>query len=107
MSLCHCMILGTPPHFIKHPMDKTVYLKNETTNLLLSCTAEGATFFEWRRKYFTYIPSNISFNVETKGYTSNLILINLQPFYTGDYRCLAKNDSGTGRSSFATIVVNG
>ena len=78
-----------------------VALVNETTSISLSCKADGATSYHWRRQSGD-IPSNtIGVNA------NNLTFINLRPEDAGNYRCVATNASGSSISNYAQLYVSG
>ena len=111
LATMYIFLLGTPPYITQHPTNKAISLYNNTTNLSISCVAEGATSFMWQLQYHydipSYIATTIYVNSGTIVNTSVLVFVNLQPNYTGNYQCLAKNDSGTSHSPFATVTIDG
>jgi len=95
------ILLGVPPVITTHPMDTTVTLVNDTTSVLLTCEADGATLYRWERQ-------SGSISSDATGVNTNaLIIINLTPEDAGRYRCVAINGSGSTESSYATLTVNG
>ena len=82
-------------------MDMTINLVNNTTNVSLTCEADGASSYRWERQN-DVIPSD-----STGVNTNNLTLINLQPEDAGNYRCVATNASGNSFSNYAIIAING
>ena len=82
-------------------MDNTIGLINNSTNVSLTCEAEGATSYNWERQSGS-IPSGV-----TGVNTNTLTIINLTPEYAGNYRCVATNDSGSSSSDYGTLTVNG
>ena len=78
-----------------------VYLVNDTTNLSLTCEADGAWFYTWERQNGVIPFDSIGMNTKT------LILINLRSEDTGNYRCVVSNDSEIRESDYANITING
>ena len=89
------------PTFTMHPSNHIIHLSTNHYNLSLTCEAEGASSYIWD-KQIGNIPSN-SIGVNT----NMLTIINLQPEYAGNYRCVATNDCGSNVSDYAIIVING
>ena len=94
-------MLGTLPVITQHPMNITINLVNDTTSVLLTCGAEGASSYNWERQN-DVIPTD-----STGGNTTTLTLINLQPEDAGNYRCVATNGSGNSSSNYANLTING
>ena len=82
-------------------MDITINLVNDTTNVSLTCEAEGAQSFGWQKQGGVFPSDSTGMN------TSTLTLINLQSQDAGNYRCVATNASGSSESNYATITING
>jgi len=99
--LISIILLGVPPVITTHPMDTTVTLVNDTTNVSLTCEADRATSYNWEREGGN-IPSSA-----TGVNTNTLTIINLTPQDAGNYRCVATNDSGRSESNYATLTING
>ena len=90
-----------PPVIIQHPVDVTVNLSKNYTNVSLSCEADGASSYNWERQN-GIIPSD-----STRVNTNTLTLINLQPEDAGNYRCVATNATGSIKSDYALVTING
>jgi len=99
--LISVILLGVPPVITTHPMNTTVTLVNDTTSVLLTCEADGATSYNWERQNGS-IPSGA-----TGVNTNALTIISLTPQNAGNYRCVATNDSGSSESNYATLTING
>ena len=93
--------LGTLPVITQHPMDMTINLVNDNTNVPLTCEAERASSYNWERQN-DVIPSD-----STGVNTNTLTLINLQPEDAGNYRCVATNASGSSESNYASLIIDG
>ena len=89
------------PIITQHPMDMTITLTNDTTNVLLTCEADGASSYNWERQNDD-IPSD-SAGVNT----NTLTIINLQPEDAGNYRCVATNVAGNNNSNYAKLTITG
>ena len=84
-----------------HPVDKIIRINNDSTSTALICIANGSSSYYWQRK-----DGSIQLNAE--GITSNnLILRNILPSDSGQYRCVAINDHGRNYSDYATLTVEG
>ena len=93
--------LGTLPVITQHPMDMTINLVNDTTNVSLTCEAYGASSYIWERQNDVITSDSTGMN------TNTLTLINLQPEDAGNYRCVATNASGSSESNYASLTING
>ena len=82
-------------------MDMTINLVNDTTSVSLTCEADGASSYNWER-HNDVIPSD-----STGVNTNTLTLINLEPEDAGNYRCVATNASGSEKSKYASLTING
>ena len=70
-------------------------------NATLTCEADGATSYNWKRQSGSIPSGAIGVN------TNTLTIINLQPEDAGNYRCVATNGSGSSYSDYATAIVKG
>ena len=95
------LLIGTLPVITQNPMIIIINLVNDTTNVLLTCEADGALSYNWERQNGV-IPSD-----STGVNTNTLTLIDLQPEDAGNYRCVATNASGSSESNYAIIDLNG
>jgi len=98
--LISVILLGVPP-VITPLMNSAIDLVNDTTNVSLTCEADGAKSYNWEREGGN-IPSGA-----TGVNTSTLTIINLTPQDAGNYRCVATNDSGRSESNYARLTING
>ena len=101
VSLIKLFLIGRLPVVTQHPMNMIINLTNHTTNVSLTCEADGASSYNWKRQNGV-IPSD-----STGVNTNTLTLINLQPEDVGNYRCVATNASGSSESNYAAITING
>ena len=82
-------------------MNIIISLTNDTTSVLLTCEADGASSYNWEKQNGTIPFDSTGMN------TTNLTLINLQPEDAGNYRCVATNASGSSESNYAHLTING
>ena len=101
VSLIKLFLLGILPVITQHPMNITINLRNHTTNVSLSCEADGASSYNWERQDGNTVSDS------TGGNTNTLTLINLQPENAGNYRCVATNASGSSKSNYANLTIDG
>ena len=95
--------LDTLPVIIQHPMDVTINLVNDSTNVSLTCEANGTLCYTWEKE-----DGAITSNSTAAGANStNLTLINIRPEDAGNYRCVAINTHGHNKSDNATVTING
>ena len=93
-------ILGPPPVITQHPMNMTINLVNNNTNVSLTCEADGASSYEWERQNDDIPSDSIGVN------TNTITLINLQPEDAGSYQCVATNAGGSSKSNYATVSIS-
>ena len=93
-------VAGQPPYFIISPSNQTVNLSSNSHNITLSCKANGTLSYIWDRENNDIPSKAIGKN------TNTLILINVQPNDSGNYRCVATNNHGANMSDYATIIIN-
>ena len=94
-------MLGNLPVFKIHPQSTTLLLDSINLYFSLTCEADGALSYHWKK-----IGGKISPN--SSGITTNtLTFINLQPTDSGNYYCIAVNGSGRRLSDIAAITVKG
>ena len=79
-------------------MNAIVYLVNNITNFTLECKADGASSYNWERRFDGYL---------SQANTSNFTLFNLKPENVGYYRCKATNASGSSYSYYAELTIQG
>ncbi|XP_065903803.1 basement membrane-specific heparan sulfate proteoglycan core protein-like [Dysidea avara] len=84
---------------VKNPKDISVDLNSNFMNVTLTCEADRATSYNWKRQSGSIPSGAIGVN------TNTLTIINLQPEDAGNYRCVATNASGSSYSEYATIIV--
>jgi len=101
MAGCIIDILDPPPVITQHPMNVTVSLVNDSTNVSLNCEADGALCYIWEREDGAQLSNSIGAN------NTNLTLIGVHPEDAGYYRCVAINDNGHNKSDDAIITING
>ena len=90
-----------PPQMYVHPLDKTVSINNDTTNVAFACMANGSTSYFWRR-------DNGNIPTSAKGdKTNELTLYGIKPEYNGHYQCVASNEHGSASSKNAILSVTG
>jgi len=70
----------------------TINLVNNNTNVSLTCEADGALSYNWKKQNYNIPADSIGMN------TNTLTLINLQPEDVGNYQCVAINVSGSSES---------
>ena len=87
------------PVIIQQPVDKTVTLLSNYTNVSLSCEADGALSYKWEKQNGVISSDSTGVN------TNTLTLINLQPKDTGNYQCVATGASGSSKSNYAAVII--
>jgi len=92
-------ILAPPPVITQHPTNMIINLVNNNINVSLTCEADGASSYKWKRQNDDIPSDSIGVN------TSTLTLINLQPEDAGNYRCVATNAGGSSKSNYATVSI--
>ena len=81
-------------------MDIDIDLTNNNTDVLLTCKADGASSYLWKRQNGVIPSDSIGVN------TNTLILVNLQPEDAGNYQCVAGNTGGKDSSGYAVITIS-
>ena len=89
------------PVITKNPMNTSLSLKSNFTSVSLTCEADRASSYYWRRQDGS-IPSSA-----TGVNTNNLTIINLQLKDAGYYQCVATNGSGSTESEYAKLTLTG
>ena len=95
-----CMIVALPK-IITHPMNLTVEVNNDTTNVQLHCMANGAVSYQWEKQN-DVIPTDVE-GVNNR----TLTLIGITPRDGGQYRCVAINEHGRNYSNYGTVIITG
>ena len=90
-----------PPLIYIHPMNKTIEINNDSTNILLICMADQASSYYWLKGNGDIRPDAVGIM------TNSLLLVNIIPSDSGRYQCVAENDYGTSSSYYAEINVKG
>ena len=83
------------------PSNQTVESSTNNRNISLTCMANNTLSYIWDRQNDGIPPGAIG------KYSNILILINVQPKDSGNYRCVATNNYGTTLSDYATIIIKG
>ena len=82
-------------------MDKIIRIDNGSTSITFICIINGSSSFSWERK-----TGRISSDAE--GTDSNyLMLHNILPSDSGQYRCVGRNKHGITYSNYAVLTVKG
>ena len=89
------------PVIITNPINTSLGLKSNFTNISLTCEAKGATSYYWERQHGSIPSSAIGVN------TSVLTLSNLQLKDAGYYRCVTVNGGGSTKSKYAKLTLTG
>ena len=84
-----------------NPMNMFVKLRDNFTNVSLSCEAVGASAYSWQRQHGAIPFNSVGVN------TSMLTLINLRLKDAGNYKCVVTNNSGSAESDYATLHFRG
>jgi len=95
------LFVESSPVITKIPINTSLRLKNNNTNVSLTCEADGASSYYWQRQHGS-IPSSA-----TGVNTSNLTIVNLQLKDAGYYQCVAINDIGSTESEYAKLTITG
>ena len=68
----------------------------------MKCTPDtNGVYYTWEKRYST-LPSRAQ-GVNT----SNMVIVNLKPEDSGEYRCIISNSSGKTFSKYESVVVKG
>ena len=89
-----------PPVITQHPLDIDIDITNNNTDVSLTCKADRASSYIWKRQNGVIPPDSIGVN------TNTLKLVNLRPEDAGSYRCVAANTGGKVRSKYAVITIS-
>jgi len=84
-----------------HPVNKTIKINNDSTDIVLTCMADEVLSYYWLKEN-----SNIP-NSAVGTMTSSLILVNVTPSDSGRYQCVAKNNHGNTSSNYANLTIEG
>ena len=103
-TIFYCLdTLDTPPVITQHPMNVTINLVNDSTNVSLTCEANGALCYTWEREDGVLVSNSTVAGVNN----TNITLINIRPEDAGNYQCVAINTHGHNKSDNATVTING
>ena len=100
MLMYAVLYLGNLPVFEIHPQNKTLLLNNTNLPFSLTCKADGASFYHWKKDGII-VSSSAGVNIST------LTFNNLQPTDSGNYYCIAVNGSGRKLSDLAVVAIKG
>ena len=89
------------PVIINDPKSTSLNLKSNFTNVSFTCEADGASSYYWERQHGSIPPGASGVN------TSNLTIVNLKLKDSGYYRCVAVNGSGSTKSQYAKLTLEG
>jgi len=82
--------------------DTEIQLYASDFNLSIKCLPENTGLnYEWERNYAKFPENAHGIN------TSQLIIFNIRPEDSGEYRCKLSNSTGTILSKFVAITVKG
>ncbi|XP_065912159.1 uncharacterized protein [Dysidea avara] len=93
------IVLRNVPIITIHPTNITLELDGSTSSVSLTCGADGATSYNWERQDGSILSDASGVN------TNTLTINNPLPVDTGNYRCVATNDSGSSYSNYATVNI--
>ena len=93
--------VALPPQIYVHPLNKTVSINNDSTSITFTCMANGPRSYSWQRDTGSIPSSAMGIN------SNHLMLFNILPPDSGNYRCLATNKHGTTYSKYAMLTVKG
>ena len=94
--------VGPPPQPIVVISNHLVQLQSSNQHLSMKCIPDGkGVSYTWEKRYST-LPSRAQ-----RVNTSNMIIVNLTPEDSGQYRCIISNSTGRIFSDYKSVTVKG